>query len=122
MPKVKRLRDYKPDESYHDRVIAKDKPAIKTARDMIEPNCGDPKLLTRSPLRSMASRADLAPPAERPGQDAALHRPSKYGNRLHWRDGRITDLHGQLLTDEQGHPLNTAAPAGYKPLTRSLDK
>lgn len=120
MPKVKRVRDYSPDKSYHDREVQSDKPALKTARDMIEPDCGDPALLTRSPTRSMASRADLAPPAERPGQDAALHRPSKFGNRLHWRDGRITDLNGQLLHDEHGHPLTTAAPTGYVPLTRSL--
>lgn len=121
MPKVNRVRDYSP-ERYHDREIAKDKPALKTARDMIEPACGDPALLTRSPTRKMASQADLAPPAERPKQDANLDCPSRIGDRLHWRGGRITDLHGQLLHDADGHPLTTAAPAGYIPLTRSLDK
>ena len=121
MPKVKRVRDYSP-ERYHDREIATDKPpTLKTARDMIEPACGDPALLTRSPSRKVASSADLAPPVARPAQDANLECPSRFGERLHWRDGRTTDLHGQLLHDEHGHPLTTAAPADYVPLTRSLD-
>lgn len=62
--------------------------------DLIEPGCGDPRLLTRSPVRSLASAADLAPPALRPGSEDFLTCPSRIGQRLHHRDGRVTDLQG----------------------------
>lgn len=67
--------------------------------DLIEPGCGDPRLLTRSPSRSIASAADLAPPAQRPGAQDALAHPSRIGDRLHHRGGRVTDL--------QGNPIKT---------------
>ena len=62
--------------------------------DLIEPGCGDPRLLTRSPVRSLASAADLAPPALRPGSEDFLTCPSRIGQRLHHRDVRVTDLQG----------------------------
>ena len=46
--------------------------------------------------------------------------PSRYGQRLHWRDGRITDLAGHQLLDPAGNPITNAPPADYRPLTRSL--
>jgi hypothetical protein len=67
--------------------------------EIIAPGCGDPALLTRSPIRSIASAADLAPPAQRPGAQDALAHPSRIGDRLHYRDGRVTDL--------QGNPIKT---------------
>ena len=65
--------------------------------DLIEPGCGDPRLLTRSPVRSLASAADLAPPALRPGSEDFLACPSRIGQRLHHRDGRVTDLQGNPI-------------------------
>lgn len=65
-----------------------------TQHDMIDPACGNPSLLTRSPVRSLASAADLAPQPPRPGSQQGLASPSRIGSRLHHRDGRVTDLHG----------------------------
>lgn len=72
----------------------------------------DAKLLTRSPPRSLASHADLAPSAPRPGQDTNLGHPSRIGDRLHYRDGSITGMDGQAIA--------SPAPQSYKPLTRIL--
>lgn len=65
-----------------------------TQFDMIAPGAGSAELLTRSPARNMASAADLAPQPPRPGSLQGLASPSRIGNRLHHRDGRVTDLHG----------------------------
>lgn len=54
----------------------------------------DASALTRSPVRTAASQADLRPPPTRPGADAGLELPSRFGDRLHYRDGRVTDLQG----------------------------
>ena len=70
--------------------------------DLIEPGCGDPRLLTRSPVRSLASAADLAPPALRPGSEDFLTCPSRIGQRLHHRDGRVTDLQGNPIKNLGG--------------------
>ncbi|MBP9785748.1 MAG: hypothetical protein KBC92_15080 [Giesbergeria sp.] len=70
--------------------------------EIIAPGCGDPALLTRSPIRSIASAADLAPPAQRPGAQDVLVGvliAQQLGDRLHYRDGRVTDL--------QGNPIKT---------------
>lgn len=45
----------------------------------------------------MASNADLAPPAQRPGCQDFLACPSRVGNTLRHRDGRVTDLAGNPL-------------------------
>jgi len=66
--------------------------------DMIAPGIGDARLLTQSPTRGKASAADLAPQAPRPGSLHGLECPSRIGHRLHYRDGRVTDLHGNPLT------------------------
>ena len=54
-------------------------------------------LITRSPVRGLASAADLAPPALRPGAENFLACPSRIGQRLHHRDGRVTDLQGNSI-------------------------
>lgn len=54
----------------------------------------DPRLLCRSQRRAAASTADLANPPMRPGCDANLALPSRIGNRLHYRTGRITTMDG----------------------------
>ena len=69
--------------------------------EIIAPGCGDPRLLTRSPVRGLASAADLAPPALRPGAQDALAHPSRIGDRLHHRDGRVTDLGGNPIFSPQ---------------------
>jgi len=48
-------------------------------------------------VRSLASAADLAPPALRPGSEDFLACPSRIGQRLHYRDGRVTDLQGNSI-------------------------
>ena len=68
-----------------------------TQHDMIAPGAGSAELLTRSPARNKASAADLAPQAARPGSLQGLDCPSRIGPRLHHRDGRVTDLHGNAL-------------------------
>lgn len=62
--------------------------------------CHDPvaaAALTRSHIRAAASPADLRPPPPRQGADAGLEIPSRFGNTLRYRDGRITDLQGNAL-------------------------
>ena len=41
-------------------------PHILTPAEIIAPGCGSPDLLTRSPAHRPASKADLAPPVDRP--------------------------------------------------------
>ena len=62
---------------------------VLTAREMIEPGCGDPRLLTRSPPHCIASVADLKPAPPRTGSLLALNCPSRIGDHLHYRDGRV---------------------------------
>jgi hypothetical protein len=76
-----------------------------TQYEMIAPGAGTADLLTRSPARNKASAADLADQTPRPGSLQGLGYPSRIGNRLHWRDGRVTDLHGNPTL-----PLDESAP------------
>lgn len=43
--------------------------------------------------------AELKPYAARPGANDALRWPSRTGNRLHYLDGRITDMAGNPLKE-----------------------
>ena len=72
-------------------------PHILTLAELIAPGCGNPDLLTRSPAHRPASPADLAPPAERPHAQDAQRFPSRVGNRLHYRDGTVTDMAGKAI-------------------------
>lgn len=65
------------------------------------PHVGNPRLLTASPGRRAASTADLAPPTMRPGSEAALACPTRVGNRLHHRCGRVTDMAGNPITPSE---------------------
>lgn len=58
---------------------------------------GDPFALTRGLRRAAASAADLAPPPMRPGAESCLELPSRIGDRLHYRDGRITTMDGSEI-------------------------
>jgi hypothetical protein len=42
-----------------------------------------------------AGTGDKRPPVYRPGSDAAAKLPSRIGNRLHYRDGRVVDARGR---------------------------
>lgn len=57
----------------------------------------DASALTRSPIRAASSPADLRTPPTRDGADAGLDLPSRMGNTLRYRDGRVTDLQGNAL-------------------------
>jgi hypothetical protein len=80
-------------------------PEVPAAAETIEPPAPspDPAPLPApggapcAPRRS-ASFADLAPPPRRPGADDALQQPSRIGNRLHYRDGRVTNLAGMPVS------------------------
>ena len=65
--------------------------------EIIAPGVGDPRLLTHSPVRRATSRADLRPPALRPGGQQFLRMPSRFGNRLYYRGGMVTDIDGNAL-------------------------
>jgi hypothetical protein len=66
-------------------------------RAALVPHFDHADLLTRSPPRNAASQADLAPQPVRPGAVVASYLPSRIGNRLRWRDGRVTDLDGKPI-------------------------
>jgi hypothetical protein len=42
-------------------------------------------------------RATEYSPSPRPGANAAFTLPSRYGDELHYRDGRVTDMDGNPL-------------------------
>jgi hypothetical protein len=58
---------------------------------------GDLGALTHSPSARAASHADLAPQSPRPGSQDALDCPSRMGDELHYRDGRVTTLAGEHI-------------------------
>ncbi|MDO9235972.1 MAG: hypothetical protein Q7U28_08070 [Aquabacterium sp.] len=69
-----------------------EKRILLSPHEIIAPGCGSPDLLTQSKPRPAASPADLATPPLRPTSEDALEHPSRIGNKLHWRDGRVTDF------------------------------
>lgn len=58
-------------------------------------------LMMSSPVRGCASAADLAPRAPRPGSLQFLEAPSRFGNTLRYRDGRITDMAGNVIARQE---------------------
>lgn len=64
--------------------------------------------LTRGQPRAAASAADLAPPPIRPGAEACLELPSRIGQELHYRDGRITRMDGTEI--QAAHTPTTYRP------------
>jgi len=68
----------------------------------------DLQALTRGLVRCAASSADLATPPPRSGAQACLELPSRIGDRLHYRDGRVTDMGGVALQGRR-------TPATYRP-------
>lgn len=64
---------------------------------IIAPHVGNPRLLTSSQSARAASAADLAPPPPRPGSNTSHSVPSRHGDTLRYRDGRVTDLQGNPL-------------------------
>ena len=109
MPKISRADSYlpgQPRDLCDRKVIPADPMAV-----LAPGKAFDVALLTRSPVRSLASHADLAIPAPRPGQDTNLGHPSRIGDELHYRDGSVTDMQGSAVKP-------TLGGAKYKPLTR----
>lgn len=51
--------------------------------------------LSRPPM----SAADRSPCVQRAGADEALQCPSRRGNRLYWRDGRVTSMDGSHVSN-----------------------
>ena len=74
---------------------------VPVPAEVIHPHVGAHALLTASPVRRASSAADLAPPALRPGSEDFLACPSRIGNRLHYRGGRVTDLRGNPIFSPQ---------------------
>jgi hypothetical protein len=70
----------------------------------------DPTLLTLGQPRAAASAADLAPPPIRPGAEACLELPSRIGQELHYRDGRITRMDGTEI-----QPAHVDSDYVYRP-------
>lgn len=72
-------------------------PIFKAA--LIDPHAASGRhgrnLLTRSIARQTMSHTERSPAALRPGSQDALACPSRIGNHLHHRDGRVTDLQGK---------------------------
>lgn len=75
----------------------------------------DPALLTGGQRRHAASAADLAPPAMRPGSEACLALPSRIGNALHYRDGRVTSMDGTELQPPRNTTCYTPTRDGRNP-------
>lgn len=71
--------------------------------------------LTRGQPRAAASAADLAPPAMRPGSEACLALPSRIGNELHYRDGRVTSMDGTELQPPRNTTRYTPTRDGRNP-------
>ena len=96
MPKLKSRYECQPS---HD--LPREQPTLLRPDEVIAPGAGPVELLTRSPARSLASAADLAPPPQRPGQDTNLTHPSRFGDQLHYRSGLVTDLAGKPTTPQE---------------------
>ncbi len=51
-----------------------------------------------NPMRGVYTCPELRPNADRPAAANAFELPSRMNNRLHYRDGRVTDLQGNPIT------------------------
>ena len=51
-----------------------------------------------TPMKGVYTCPELLPNADRPAGTQALALPSRMNNRLHYRDGRVTDLQGNPIT------------------------
>jgi hypothetical protein len=68
----------------------------------------------------MASAADLRPPEPRPGSDAFLACPSRVGDTLRYRDGRVTDLAGTPIAQQANKYVATTGHRVF--LTEDTDR
>lgn len=73
-------------------------PELPLPQQVIHPHVGDWAALTGSRAHH-ASAADLAPPPPRPGSLAGHLLPSRVGNTLRYRDGSVTDIQGNCITE-----------------------
>ena len=73
-------------------------PVPLLAHEIIHPHTRTHDVVARmmcSPRAVAASAADLAPPPLRPGSEDAHQFPSRIGDSLHYRDGRIDQINPQ---------------------------
>jgi len=74
---------------------------VLRAEDVIHPHALASQAGTTAAMCSQrtraASAADLAPPPPRMGSEHALNLPSRTGDMLRYRNGRVTDLQGNTL-------------------------
>lgn len=76
------------------RDTPRQQPELPLPSQVIEAHVRDWHKLMGSPSARAASAADLAPPPPRPGSQAFLACPSRVGDTLRHRDGRVTHLDG----------------------------
>ena len=59
-----------------------------------------PLMISGGNRNSLSGTGDLRPRALRPGSEQALAIPSRMGNRLHYRDGRVETIVQHLPSDD----------------------
>ena len=64
--------------------------SAKASEPAIKPGIAGPKAICNSASQQIYNpSADMLAPSARKGSDAAMAVPSRYGDRLHYRDGRV---------------------------------
>lgn len=101
------------------RTLPRQQPELPLPSQVIEPHVGDWRRLMVSQSARAASTADLAPPPPRPGSEAFLACPSRVGDQLRHRDGRVTDLAGNPITTR---PNNYVFSTGHREFLQDTDR
>lgn len=70
---------------------------VRRARQKARASNEVPTRISNSSAKGHYNGAEVCMPALRKGADDALQVPSRVGDRLHFRDGRVTDLQGQPI-------------------------
>lgn len=74
---------------------------VRPARRFKKPSGSVATRIGNATTQATYNGAEVCMPALRAGADDALQVPSRVGDRLHFRDGRVTDLHGQPVQPHQ---------------------
>lgn len=77
---------------------------IQQRRRFKKPRVATAIRVTNTTTTGLYNGAEVCMPALRAGADDALQVPSRVGDRLHFRDGRVTDLHGQPVQPHVDQP------------------
>lgn len=70
---------------------------VKPMRRAKKPGVATDRRIGNATSQGTYNGAEVCMPALRTGADDALQVPSRINDRLYFRDGRVTDLHGQPL-------------------------